>query len=66
MGQSCAMNGLEISSSPSTGLSSVIVGPRSTARPSMRMRGSGSGVTDKIRVRRVEVNRGEQSPKYLP
>jgi len=41
VGYSCAMNGLEISSSPSTGLSSVIVGPRSTVRPSMRVRGSG-------------------------
>lgn len=42
---SCDANGLEISSSPSTGLSRVIVGPRSTARPSVRVRGSGSART---------------------
>ena len=36
------MNGLEISSSPSTGQISVIVGPRTTVRPSVRVRGSGS------------------------
>jgi len=39
---SCAMNGLAISSSPSTGLSSVMVGPRRTVRPSERMCTSGS------------------------
>jgi hypothetical protein len=42
---SCAMKGFEISSSPSTGLSKVIVGPRITVRPSMRIRGSGTAVS---------------------
>jgi hypothetical protein len=41
---SCARKGFEISSSPSTGLSKVIVGPRTTVRPSMRIRGSGPAV----------------------
>ena len=38
----CSAKGFSISSKPSTGLRRVIVGPRKTARPNERTRGSGS------------------------
>lgn len=52
------MNGLEISSSPSTGQINVIVGPRSTVRPSRRVRGSGA--TNASRIPSQKKKKGER------
>ena len=61
------MNGFEISSSPSTGLSSVIVGPRTTVRPSVRVGESGSANASKGASLKKEgygegVERGKRAP----
>lgn len=42
-----APNGLAISSKPSTGLRTVMVGPRKTTRPSFRVCGSGTKVSQR-------------------
>ena len=48
---SWAANGLSISSKPSTGLMTVIVGPRKTTSPRPRVWGSGSAGYETIDVR---------------